>query len=540
MLLETYCLVSFIIPNFFFLHAAAISPSDDLLIQENQGMSLMDYFQENSSLPNPSREFLREVILVDKFKTELSKNWTMYQRLSEECISLEMELEEYIHTLTNDYNCPVEKARSLMQYEYLQGTYLNDSILYNAPAYAMLCRDIYLVKKAEDDPEIGGAHWANPQHLLCDDNFPNYKMQEIFYRNYDTNEEDVAPRRRRETSGAILHNPDTGHLVIVFAGTKTGADWASNLNILKTGVLREGPLSGLDLHAGFYEQFIQQRPEIEKIINSLRTNGGRLSKITVTGHSLGGALSSILAYHIKKEMLPDAIVENITFASPRVFSRESSAIVEKVLGSGNIWRIWNAKDVVGRVPSAVRFKHSGFKIKIKSHQAENFGADIDPYDDEKFVGLGSKQAIKKTYKKYRDKGVPTALLKSIGAALHERERYHAMKIYVPTLKEQFPRFQEAAVRFKVDEELLFKKQNEKEECEATMEYIAEDINHYTDAMHKLQSKNGKQMLTELIEEWAHVKEQYTKAHHFSPNTREYLLALNMAIRILRPLVADKA
>lgn len=542
MLLETCCLVSLIIPAFSFLQAAAITPSDDLLIQESQDMPLLNYVQSHSNLQNPSREFLREVILVDAFKTQLSEYLATYQRLSEEVASLEEDLQERIDTLANDYHCPVDKARSLMRYKYLKETFSDDSILENAPAYAMLCRDIYLVKKAEDDPDIGGAQMVDPQNLLCAENFPDYNLVGIFYRNYapDINEEGA----RRETSGAILHNPETGHLVIVFAGTKTGADWASNLNILKTGVLGEGrPLSGLELHAGFYQQFIEQLPEIEKIINEVKVNGGRLSKVTVTGHSLGGALSSILAYHIKKEMLPKATVENITFASPRVFSHASTPTVESVLGSGNIWRIWNAKDIVGRVPSAIRYKHSGFKIKIKSHQTENFGnVDVDPYDDEHFVGLGGKKAFRKTYKEHRDEGVaiPTTLLKSIGAALHERERYHAMKIYVPTLKRQFPGFQEASVRFKVDEELLFKRQEKREECEETMEFIIADINHYTDAMYKLQSKNGKQMLTELVEEWARVKEQYVKAHHFSANARKYLLALNLAIRILRPLVARKS
>ena len=99
----------------------------------------------------------------------------------------------------------------------------------------------------------------------------------------------------------------------------------------------------------------------------LRTHGIVIGSITVTGHSLGGALASIAAYDvglrlsstapgsIRDKLAKEGVkirdnihVSAITFASPRVGNPDFKAAVKKA--GVKMLRVVNYRDVVPQVP----------------------------------------------------------------------------------------------------------------------------------------------------------------------------------------------
>lgn len=94
------------------------------------------------------------------------------------------------------------------------------------------------------------------------------------------------------------------------------------------------------------------------ISEKIQAEVGENDLLFVTGHSLGGALASLAAYYIDRDLKP-SVHGLYTFGSPRVFDRDMSTGVE-VSSAFPAFRFVNAADIVPRVPPAVfGFRHSG-------------------------------------------------------------------------------------------------------------------------------------------------------------------------------------
>ncbi|UQS16440.1 lipase family protein [Pseudomonas sp. HS6] len=95
------------------------------------------------------------------------------------------------------------------------------------------------------------------------------------------------------------------------------------------------------VHQGFHEAFVAVLPFIKRYITRFRTN----QKIIVCGHSLGGAISLLLAEWLYREITSDVIL--YTYGSPRAGDKE---FVESAKGLVH-HRIVNHNDPVPSVPA---------------------------------------------------------------------------------------------------------------------------------------------------------------------------------------------
>lgn len=119
-----------------------------------------------------------------------------------------------------------------------------------------------------------------------------------------------------DTQAAVLHKPDSGELYIVFRGTEKGADWINNFQF-RQGVYPYGDESTTDVrfHRGFMGAYFAVR---DRVLDAVRQYPN--CAITVTGHSLGGALATIAALDLQYNITRHTgqAIQVYTFGAPRV------------------------------------------------------------------------------------------------------------------------------------------------------------------------------------------------------------------------------
>ena len=156
-----------------------------------------------------------------------------------------------------------------------------------------------------------------------------------------------------EGAQAYLFSNDTD-VIITCRGTQPGEmnDIFADLEVFKSD-----SVTGTKIHQGFKEEVDKIYDEIEE---KVELQQGK--KIWATGHSLGGAMATILAQRL--EFAGGHDVDTLyTYGSPRAGGPRFRAWCDKHL---NHQRFVNNNDVVPCVPSFFRWRHTGKCHYIKS------------------------------------------------------------------------------------------------------------------------------------------------------------------------------
>ncbi|CAM9437078.1 unnamed protein product [Choristocarpus tenellus] len=155
----------------------------------------------------------------------------------------------------------------------------------------------------------------------------------------------------------------TSHVAVVFRGTDSKANWATNLDVLLTRT-KHG-----HLHRGFHYALDSMwsggkstKKGLRRIIKSLQANHPT-RPLFVCGHSLGAALASVAAARLELDVDEVSVTSVYTIGSPRVFARDYAAVYDKALKS-KTFRAVNNNDLVARFPHGL--KHVGIEVYIGS------------------------------------------------------------------------------------------------------------------------------------------------------------------------------
>ncbi|MCO5565036.1 hypothetical protein L7F22_018706 [Adiantum nelumboides] len=160
-------------------------------------------------------------------------------------------------------------------------------------------------------------------------------------------------------------------IVVVWRGTVTRLEWLENIDgtmIEPLGIFGESHKSTtlhhrVGIERGFYTLYTscnvdaphgqvnaskQVRDEVTRLVDLYKGQNNQIS-ITITGHSLGGALALLAAYDVRSNCVgEDVLVSVISFGAPRV-GNEAFRLQLGELGV-KVLRIVNIHDMVPKVP----------------------------------------------------------------------------------------------------------------------------------------------------------------------------------------------
>ncbi len=167
-----------------------------------------------------------------------------------------------------------------------------------------------------------------------------------------------------DTQGFLATNNE--RTIIVFRGTDSKEDWRTNLQFSK----EPGPFGDSFVHKGIQEAFFHVAFDIGQLIERHHTPE---KELWLTGHSLGGALSIILAANLlKRQIHIDGIY---TFAAPRIGDEAFSNTLNSTLKGLHV-RVVNENDLVPYLPLEALFTHSG-NIVLLAENGSNL-TDVTP------------------------------------------------------------------------------------------------------------------------------------------------------------------
>ncbi|GFP96184.1 probable feruloyl esterase a [Phtheirospermum japonicum] len=194
---------------------------------------------------------------------------------------------------------------------------------------------------------------------------------------------------------AIWRDPERKRLVIAFRGTEQSRwkDLRTDLMLVPAGLNPER-LGGdfkteVQVHSGFLSAYDSVRTRLISLIKQAidHRDDDSLEQrpkwhIYVTGHSLGGALATLLALELSSSQLAKhgaICVTMYNFGSPRVGNRIFAEVYnEKVQDS---WRVVNHRDIIPTVPRLMGYCHVAQPVYLAAGDLRNVAENVDVLED---------------------------------------------------------------------------------------------------------------------------------------------------------------
>lgn len=193
-----------------------------------------------------------------------------------------------------------------------------------------------------------------------------------------------------DTQVALWRDSSRKRLVVAFRGTEQAKwkDLRTDLMIVPAGLNPER-IGGdfkqeVQVHSGFLNAYDSVRSRIIRLIKQVvaYTDEGPQPEdkwqVYVTGHSLGGALATLLALELSSSQLSrrgTICVTMYNFGSPRVGNKKFAEVYnEKVKDS---WRVVNHRDIIPTVPRLMGYCHVAQPVYLAAGDLENALANVD-------------------------------------------------------------------------------------------------------------------------------------------------------------------
>jgi len=164
-----------------------------------------------------------------------------------------------------------------------------------------------------------------------------------------------------EAFGFVVREEATGAVIVSIRGTLTPEEWVKNFTAIPNP-WNEVPGFGV-VHLGFEQMWRRIRASVFAALDGVPTG----TRITFLGHSLGGAMATLGAVDVNKN-LGRTGVDLCTFGSPRTGKVRFRVNFNRLIS--NAFRVTNSRDIVPHVPSVLTaWNHVGLQIEVHSKVA---------------------------------------------------------------------------------------------------------------------------------------------------------------------------
>ena len=165
-------------------------------------------------------------------------------------------------------------------------------------------------------------------------------------------------RKDGDTFGWVVQNTQTQTLVVSFRGTVSLADWLHNFDWLPAQY-EPVPDYGT-VHKGFQAVYNIVR---DSVFAQIRNADQKFTRLIVTGHSLGAALSELAAPDLLHNGGLAVVPEVQNFAGPRAGHHDFASIFDTQIDA--CFRVVNAWDIVPHLPPPLAlFEHVGQAVRV--------------------------------------------------------------------------------------------------------------------------------------------------------------------------------
>lgn len=148
---------------------------------------------------------------------------------------------------------------------------------------------------------------------------------------------------RKDTQAMIVVSRDAKELDIIFRGTSSLKDFATDANCKKIDTIFGG------VHKGIYEAYGAVSKDIEDFVAGIFM-GDDSYQIWIGGHSLGGGEATWCANKLSELVGVGAIAGVYTFGSMKVLDKDGCRKYNQILGAVT-WRIVHGCDMVPYLPA---------------------------------------------------------------------------------------------------------------------------------------------------------------------------------------------
>lgn len=206
---------------------------------------------------------------------------------------------------------------------------------------------------------------------------------------------------RGTVSGVVFRNDQTREIVLALKGTTSTQEWVLDfkvwpipyhpLNNRKKGWKRffffNRSCRGCTVHKGFYDGAKEVYDSLfDKVLASLEAYPGYT--LLVTGHSLGGAVSALIA----KEFVSLGVQTTlVTFGSPKIGNKHFASAMDEIWNTDSLYddltltessssfmRVSHKHDVVPLLPfNQMGYRHFGVDIYFNTNQLPMSEDDIE-------------------------------------------------------------------------------------------------------------------------------------------------------------------
>lgn len=152
-------------------------------------------------------------------------------------------------------------------------------------------------------------------------------------------------------------------ILVCFRGTESKKDWETNNDFTLVPLNSRPCFESVRVHRGFNTALLSALPLIERFVMG---PGGKRSDpakpLFISGHSLGGALTTLCYAHWSLREQPISVNAVVTVGQPRAGTREFVQAMNEYAPC-MLQRIFNTNDVVPTVPlTTLGFRHYGSPI----------------------------------------------------------------------------------------------------------------------------------------------------------------------------------